>query len=202
MNEQAQAVVDDYMRRLKKELKALPRAQREEILEDINQHVDQSLGRNGSASEADARTILDQLGDPSEIAGEARQRLGIERASFGAHEIAAVILLPLGALALGFGWIAGVILLWTSKLWTTGEKLIGTFLPPGGLITMLLVLTLTPRSGRSCTTRRAADGVVHQCSAEWATRDILQLVLVGLLIAASIAVPIWLGVRARRRAAA
>src|SRR5215475_2564326 len=29
-------------------------------------------------------------------------------------------------------WPAGVVLLWRSKVWSTGEKLIGTLVPPGG----------------------------------------------------------------------
>src|SRR5882724_10191178 len=119
MNEQAQAVVDSYMRDLKRELRALPRDRRQEILEDIEGHIDQSLGRNGTVGEADARNLLDQLGDPSEIASEARERFGIPSSRFGAKEIWAVVLLPIA-------WPIGVILLWISDAWTSREKLIGT----------------------------------------------------------------------------
>jgi hypothetical protein len=201
MSEPTQAIVEDYMRQLKKELKSLPKPQREEILADIKGHVDESLGPNGSSSEADTRLVLDQLGDPAEIAAEARQRFGVEGDRFGGHEIAAVILLPLGAIAFGFGWIAGVILLWSSKLWTTGEKLIGTFVPPGGLITVVsLVPVLSGPGELQCNPKTKASAKAVGChTTGWGTGDILELVLLGLLIAVSIAVPIWLGVRARRR---
>jgi hypothetical protein len=51
------------------------------------------------------------------------------------REWAAVILLPLGGFAFGIGWLVGLILLWSSRLWTTRDKLIGTLIVPGGLAT-------------------------------------------------------------------
>jgi hypothetical protein len=51
-----------------------------------------------------------------------------------------VILLPLGGFALGIGWLVGLILLWSSRLWTTRDKLIGTLITPGGTSTATTVL--------------------------------------------------------------
>ena len=33
------------------------------------------------------------------------------------------------------GWLIGLILLWSSRLWTTRDKLIGTLIVPGGIAT-------------------------------------------------------------------
>ena len=54
------------------------------------------------------------------------------------REWAAVILLPLfGGFAFGVGWLVGLVLLWSSRLWTTRDKLIGTLIVPGGIATAL-----------------------------------------------------------------
>jgi hypothetical protein len=58
----------------------------------------------------------------------------------GIHEWAAIFLLLLGGFVFGIGWIFGLILLWSSRAWTTGQKLIGTFVVPGGLAAALLSL--------------------------------------------------------------
>jgi len=205
MNEQAQAVVDSYMRDLKRELRALPRDRRKEILEDIEGHIDQSLGENGSATEADARTTLDQLGDPSEIAHDARERFGIRPTNFGWQEVAAVILLPVGVFMFGIGWIVGVILLWTSDAWTMREKLIGTFVPIGGLGLPITLIELELVSGgSSCSSViNQQTGATHTTCADSGTSAGAILITVGLalLVLLAIAVPIWLGLRARNRTA-
>jgi hypothetical protein len=200
MDQQAQAVIDEYMHRLRRELNALPRARRNEILEDIQDHIDQSL--DGLASEADARTLLDQLGDPSEIASEARDRFGVKPARFGARETFALILLALGGFAYLIGWIAGVILLWTSEAWTTREKLLGTLVPPGGLaIPITFLIWEGTEAGESCggTTNRAGH-LAQTCSGGGTDLGTLLLAIGSLLVALlAIAVPIWLGMRARKR---
>ncbi len=50
------------------------------------------------------------------------------------------------------GWFVGVVLLWVSKAWTTGEKWLGTLVVPGGLATVLLVGLLAPLTAPICTT--------------------------------------------------
>jgi hypothetical protein len=154
VNEQAQAVVDRYMRDLKRELRALPRERRQEILEDIDGHIDESLGRNGTATGADARTLLEQLGEPSEIASDARERFGIPPVRFGAVEKWAVFLLAFGFWIAGVGWLLGVFFLWSSNAWKRREKLIATLSPaailvsfasiPVGFLAVLLYVITVP----------------------------------------------------------
>jgi hypothetical protein len=56
------------------------------------------------------------------------------------------------------GWFAGLVLLWTSALWSTRDKLIGTFVLPFGLALPLIVLTGTLTAvGSSCSTRGISD---------------------------------------------
>jgi hypothetical protein len=53
------------------------------------------------------------------------------------------VLLLIGAFVVPVvGWIVGVVLLWSSKVWTRGQKLLGTFVLPGGLAAVLLLWLL------------------------------------------------------------
>ena len=53
-------------------------------------------------------------------------------------EAGALVLLTLGSLLSWVGWAGGVLLLWTSDRWSRPDKLLGTFVLPGGLIPALL----------------------------------------------------------------
>ena len=54
-------------------------------------------------------------------------------------EWSVITLLLIGAFLAVVGWVVGVVLLWRSRVWTLGDKLIGTLLWPGGLVTGVLV---------------------------------------------------------------
>ena len=45
----------------------------------IHEHIDSALAEAPVHDEAEVRNVLDRLGDPSDIAGEARQRLAYRR---------------------------------------------------------------------------------------------------------------------------
>jgi hypothetical protein len=53
----------------------------------------------------------------------------------GFQENLVITLLLAGGFAFGFGWLAGAVLLWLSDAWTAREKLVGTLVVPGGLVT-------------------------------------------------------------------
>jgi uncharacterized membrane protein len=129
----ARTTVDTYLRELDRELRDLPPARRRELLEEIRDHIDSAL-EGPAAREADVRNVLDRLGDPADIAAEARERFEIRRPKAGAREILALVLLPLGGFLWVIGWVVGAILLATSKVWTSREKLIGLLVLPGGLL--------------------------------------------------------------------
>jgi hypothetical protein len=48
-----------------------------------------------------------------------------------------------GAVPLGIGWIVGVVLLWKSATWRLIDKIIGTFILPGGLFAYLYLRPTT-----------------------------------------------------------
>lgn len=133
--------IERYLERLSSAAHDLPRARRGELLGEIEQHIRQALAEQPCANEAELLTLLDQVGDPGEIAAAA----GDEPAPSGrptAMEIAAIVLLLVGGFLFLVGWFAGVALLWSSSLWTRREKLLGTLVIPGGLATAVLCIQL------------------------------------------------------------
>lgn len=135
----ASQLVDSYLRRLETELADVPASRRAEIMDEIRGHIAEERRVIADESDADVMNLLDRLGDPADIAAEARDglhgRSAVTSSSrLGTHEVLA---LALSILA----WPAGIVLLWTSKAWTTREKLLGTLLPPGGYPGVLLIMS-------------------------------------------------------------
>jgi len=130
-------LVEDYMDRLDRAARTLPRGERRELIAEIRAHLSETI--DPKMSDAEVLTVLDQLGDPEEIV-EAEQPESLPDDRRGTHEWAAIFLLLLGGFVFGVGWIAGLILLWSSRAWTTADKLIGTFIVPGGLAAGIFAL--------------------------------------------------------------
>jgi uncharacterized membrane protein len=134
MTTAADRLVDDYLQRLDAELGDLPRARRRELVGEIAEHIAEARSVLPREGEAEIRTLLDQVGDPADIAAEARERLDVRPRRRGVVEILALIGLLVGGIVLPLlGWFVGLVLLWVSDAWTTREKLVGTFVVPGGL---------------------------------------------------------------------
>jgi Protein of unknown function (DUF1700) len=141
-------LVDDYLKRLDRELAGIPRGRRNELVQEITDHIADARARLEHESEAEIRTLLDRLGDPADIAAEARERVTVQPARRNWVDVLALIMLLVGGLILPvIGWFIGVVLLWSSSAWTTGEKLIGTLLVPGGLVLPLGLLVVGTSAG-------------------------------------------------------
>jgi hypothetical protein len=125
-------LAEEYLDRLDRAADHLPRARRRELVDDIEAHLVEALGHD--PSDAEVLTVLDRLGEPEEIAAAEQPRAEPAPDPRGLHEWAAIILLLLGGFVFGIGWIAGLILLWSSRAWNTRDKLIGTLFWPGGLV--------------------------------------------------------------------
>jgi hypothetical protein len=126
----------DYLKRLKKAAANLPRARRNELIGEIESHLSEALP--AGASEADALNVLERLGEPAEIVAEAGEgQASGPRA--GLNEWLAIPFLLIGGFIVGVGWFVGVVLLWSSRIWTLRDKLIGTLVLPGGLATSVFL---------------------------------------------------------------
>jgi hypothetical protein len=69
------------------------------------------------------------------------------RAPADGSEWSTIVLLMLGAFFVGIGWVVGVVALWRSRVWTVPEKLIGTLLWPGGVVTGIFFGLLAAQNG-------------------------------------------------------
>ncbi|HEV2070455.1 MAG TPA: hypothetical protein VGR26_11720 [Acidimicrobiales bacterium] len=125
---------DEYLRRLERATRVLPRGQREELLAEIRSHIEAGLAPD--ATDAEARNLLDDLGSPADIVAAARPDEVPARR--GAREVFALVVLVVGIPPF-LGWLVGVALLVSSPLWSTRQKLLGILVWPGGLMTVAAV---------------------------------------------------------------
>jgi uncharacterized membrane protein len=118
----ADTLVDRYLKDLDAELRDLPASQRQEILDEVGEHIAAARTAPDADTEAGVRTVLGRLGDPADIAAEARERFGVQaepaRPATPWLEIIALILLVIPFL----GWLVGVVLVWVSRLWTIRDR--------------------------------------------------------------------------------
>lgn len=149
MTSKADDLVNDYLKRLSRELNDLPRARRRELMDEIEGHIVEARADLEAESEADIRNLLARLGDPATIAAEEHARSGITPRRAGPVEIFALIGLLIGGFVFGVGWFVGLVLLWISDAWSVREKLVGTLLVPGGLFTTFVLFTMSWTVGPS-----------------------------------------------------
>ena len=141
----------DYLWRMRHAGRELPPDRLRDLLVEVEAHLSEAIPVG--ASDDEALEVLERLGPAGDIIDAEQPRVPAPVDSRSWREWTAVILLPLGGLAIGVGWLVGLILLWSSRLWTTRDKLIGTLIVPGGLATalvMLLVVSGTGASARIC----------------------------------------------------
>jgi hypothetical protein len=134
--------------------------------------------------------VLERLGDPADIAAEARERLGPQatRPATPRLEILAIIALVIPFL----GWLVGVTLVWLSRLWTTRDKLVGTL---GGMSWIAAGLATLSLSAQGPT----AVGAAPQELTGQSPLEVTVFVLPFLL---PIAAAVYLGIRLRAAAQA
>ncbi len=182
-----------YLKRLRRAAGYLPRARRRELLEAIEAHIAEAR----AAGAVPLRGVLDDLGEPEEIAAAAS---GGVRARPGGYQIAAVVLLLAGGVVFFVGWVAGVILLWTSDRWRWYDKLLGTLVWPGGLLGVAIfgaLFSVSSGNGEVCT---GGPGQAATCvtQSSGGLPGWLGIVMFAVIIAAPLAVAIRLLRRATR----
>jgi hypothetical protein len=199
----SQRLVKQYLKELRDASRGLSRAERRELAAQIEEHIGAALALVPAPSEADVRDVLERLGEPGEIVAEQYgARAG--RGGMGAQAVIAIVLLLIGGFLAGIGWIAGVVLLWTSQVWTTREKIVGTLLVPGGLATALYLSLLA--GGEECgglvTYSNGISHTVTSCTGATTTLDhVLAIALFAFLLIAPIGSAIFLAIRARPQTA-
>src|SRR5215213_1051615 len=78
MTTKVDALVDRYLTDLEAELRGLPANRRRELLDEVGEHITAARAALDPETEAAIRTVLERLGDPADIAAEARERFGVQ----------------------------------------------------------------------------------------------------------------------------
>lgn len=200
-----------YLERLRQAGCELPPDRLRDLMGEIEAHLSEAIGPG--ASDDDALEVLERLGPPGDIVDAEQPRVTTPVERRGWREWAAVILLPLGGLVVGVGWLIGLILLWSSRLWTTRDKLIGTLIVPGGIATAVWVVLATTGVGataRKCrvlaTEVNPSTGAVVRPGAMHCTTvsgpslvpTVWQIVLIAFFVVGPIVSAVYLARRAGR----
>jgi HAAS domain-containing protein len=192
---EADKLVQRYLAQLDMALQGVDTTRREEILAEVREHIEE--GRTGLDPDdaASVRTLLDRVGYPAAIAAEA----GAPPPGSRRWDAWAPWLIIFGPVASGLGWIAGVLILWTSPAWSRRDQLIATFVPPAGLVALFFGLVAALRGSAGCTGHVAALHASAGCAKSVITLPLgaaILLVVAGL--AAHLLPPIHL-MRTRHR---
>ena len=205
-------IVDQFLEDLDVALRGLPPDVRRQMVEDVAGHIAEGRARLDPLDEAGLRSLLDRLGDPEAIAAEAG--FGVPQRPIRRLDAWVPWLLLFGgivgyiiggagpgplALILGaMGWLAGIAALWSSKAWHIRDKLLGTFVIPGGLLG-LVVLIGRPVSSSVCTSSGGPGRpTIEHCTGGTSVPPAVGVLVFAALLIAPILVAIHLE-RVRRR---
>jgi uncharacterized membrane protein len=201
-------LVERYLKHLEVELDDLPHDRRREIVDEIAGHIAEARAGLEHETEADVRNILEGLGDPADIAADARERFDVRKPSppgrAGWMDVAALVFLLVGGLIIPiFGWVIGVVLLWVSNAWNVRDKIIGTLFVPGGLLVPLGIgIIAVGNGGTSCSPVTGANGVTIGCPDASQGTPVLGIVALALLVLLPIVTTAYLAHQMRRHPAA
>lgn len=193
----ADQLIEGYLARLSAAAGGLPKNARQELIDDMRSHIAEARAREPEETDAAVMNILDRLGEPATVVGDARERLGIRLTQPyrpGVLEVAAVILVP-------FLWPVGVILLWISPAWNWRDKLIGTLVPPGGYIGLSYIILAGSTQASSCVTIRDQAGHLLQrsCTGSPELPGVLLVPLTILVLCSPLISAAYLAIRLRWR---
>jgi hypothetical protein len=193
MTTEVDALILRYLQDLEAELGDLPANRRQELLDEVGEHIAAARAALDPETEAGVRTVLERLGDPADIAAEARERFGVPppdpRVPTPRLEIIAIVLRVVPFL----GWVVGVILVWLSRIWTTRDKLIGTLGGMSWVLAGLGTLSISAQGPRQ---------VGSSAPLGPAETNLVEVVLFVLPFVLPIAAATYLGIRLRGRTAA
>jgi hypothetical protein len=192
---EAGKLVRRYLAQLDAALQGVDASRREEILAEVHGHIEE--GRTGldPGDAASVRTLLDKVGDPAAIAAEA----GAPPPGSRRWDAWAPWLIIFGPVASGLGWIAGMLILWTSPTWSRRDQLIATFVPLAGLVALFFGLLTALRAAAGCPGHVPALHAPAGCTAKGFTLPLGVAILLAVAgLAAHLLPPIHL-MRTRRQ---
>ena len=143
---EADKLVRRYLAQLDAALQGVDASRREEILADVHEHIEEGRDRARSRRRRECPDPAGQGRRP-----HCHRRRG--RRTAPGHrrwDAWAPWLIIFGPIASGLGWIAGVLILWTSPTWSQRDKLIATFVPLAGLVALFFGLVAALHAAAGC----------------------------------------------------
>jgi hypothetical protein len=177
---EADKLVRRYLAQLDAALQGIDASRKEEILAEVHEHIEEGRTELDHDDAASVRTLLYRVGDPVAIAAEA----GVPPPGSRRWDAWAPWLIIFGPVASGLGWIAGMVILWTSPTWSRRDQLIATFVPPAGLVALFFGLVTTLRAAAGCSGHVPALHASAGCTTKGFT---LPLAVAILLVVAGLA---------------
>jgi hypothetical protein len=143
---EADKLVRSYLAQLDAALQGVDPPRRDEILAEVRGHIEEGRTELDPEDAAGVRTLLDRVGEPAAIAAEA----GAPSPATRRWDAWAPWLIIFGPIASGLGWIAGMLILWTSPAWSRRDKLIATIVPLAGLVALFFGLVTALSAAAAC----------------------------------------------------
>jgi len=125
-------IVEQYLSDLRDALQSLSPNSARELVAEIEQHIAEGRATLEPGDEVGLRNLLERIGSPVALASELQETEPSR--SISTMDRATPWLIMLGGFAFGFGWLVGLYGLWSSRRWRIWDKLLGTFVWPGGLL--------------------------------------------------------------------
>ena len=115
-------------------------------------------------------------------------------------ENVALFLLLAGSLLFPWGWLLGVVLVWSSRIWTLRDKLIATLCPPGGLVPAILIVFGGVGSSQVCSGGITSDGRTweHCTGGPSPVMQVVWIAVAVILFLLPFATSVYLHLRATR----
>jgi hypothetical protein len=104
MNVHTDPLVDDYLRRLDAAASTLPPDERDELVSEIRDHLQEALRQTPPGDQAAVRNALERLGSPDEIVAAAADPAPAQPAGVGSQ----VNVLAIASVVVAVVWFAGL----------------------------------------------------------------------------------------------
>lgn len=186
-------IIEDYLGDLRDALRTVNPRSTKEFVAEIEQHISEGRTTFEPGDEVGLRNLLERIGSPTALANELKENEPPRTVS--AMDRATPWLIIFGGFAFGFGWLVGLYGLWSSKTWRIWDKLLGTFIWPGGLFgTFYFYLFIPSTGGTACSGLRGAGQTAPTliCSHGITTLPHGLQFLIGFVV---VAAPIFVSVR-------
>jgi uncharacterized membrane protein len=141
VSNESERLIHSYLKELRRELRGLPRHRRHRFLKEVQTRIAGARSSLSSESESEISRILERSGHPADVAAEAHDFAARPIRHSALEDGALILLSPVVMLVAVFvtpvlllGWVVGAIMLWFSRVWTAGEKLIGALLSAASFI--------------------------------------------------------------------